>query len=52
MDKRVKSIILIGMVSVGKSTVGVLLAKELGMDYLDADVAIQVREGRSDSGEF
>jgi shikimate kinase len=47
LEKTGKSIILIGMPGVGKSTVGVLLAKELGMDFLDTDVAIQVREGRT-----
>ena len=38
------SVILIGMPGSGKSTVGVLLAKELGLDFIDTDVAIQVRE--------
>jgi shikimate kinase len=37
---------LIGMPGVGKSTVGVLLAKRLGLDFLDSDVFIQTREGR------
>ena len=30
----------------GKSTVGVLLAKALGMDFLDTDVVLQAKEGR------
>ncbi len=38
------SVILIGMPGSGKSTLGVLLAKELGLDFVDTDVAIQVRE--------
>jgi shikimate kinase len=42
-----KNLILIGMPGVGKSTVGVLLAKRLGMAFLDTDIMIQVREGRS-----
>lgn len=39
-----QSLILIGMPGAGKSTLGILLAKELGLDFLDTDVAIQVRE--------
>ncbi len=40
------SITLIGMPSCGKSTVGVLLAKQLGFDFVDSDLLIQTREGR------
>ena len=38
-------IILIGMPGSGKSTVGVVLAKALGMEFLDVDLLIQEREG-------
>jgi len=42
-----KNIVLIGMPGVGKSTVGVLLAKALGRYFLDTDVFIQAIQGRS-----
>ena len=35
---------LIGMPAVGKSTVGVLLAKKLGFEFLDTDIMIQTKE--------
>ena len=41
-----KNLILIGMPGCGKSTVGVLLAKALGYDFLDTDLVIQRRTGR------
>lgn len=41
-----KNIILIGMPSAGKSTVGVILAKHRGMSFVDTDVLIQSRQGR------
>jgi len=41
------NIILIGMPGVGKSTVGVLLAKALGRYFLDTDVHIQALENRT-----
>lgn len=39
------NIVLIGMPGSGKSTVGVVLAKALGMKFLDVDLVIQQREG-------
>jgi len=39
------NIILIGMPGSGKSTVGVLLAKTLGFDFVDTDLTLQQREG-------
>ncbi|OHB65177.1 MAG: shikimate kinase [Planctomycetes bacterium RBG_13_62_9] len=47
MDIGDKNIVLIGMPGVGKSTVGVLLAKALGRNFLDVDVFVQAAEGRS-----
>ena len=41
-----KNIILIGMPGAGKSTVGVVLAKTLGMQFVDTDILIQERAGR------
>ena len=38
------NIILIGMPASGKSTVGVILAKLLGFDFIDTDLLIQKRE--------
>ncbi|MGN1193846.1 MAG: shikimate kinase [Acutalibacteraceae bacterium] len=42
-----KNIILIGMPGAGKSTVGVLLAKSTLRAFVDTDLLIQQREGKS-----
>lgn len=43
---RVKNVVLIGMPGVGKSTIGVVLAKNLGISFVDSDLVIQEQEGR------
>ena len=40
-----KNIILIGMPGCGKSTLGVILAKELGIGFVDTDIVIQNMTG-------
>ena len=40
------NIILIGMPAVGKSTVGVIVAKRLGCNFVDTDLVIQEKEGK------
>ena len=44
MGKR-DNLILIGMPASGKSTVGVILAKVIGYDFIDSDLLIQKKEG-------
>lgn len=41
-----KNVVLIGMPGAGKSTMGVVLAKVSGMDFIDADLLIQAQEKR------
>lgn len=40
------NIILTGMPGVGKSTIGIVLAKVLGYDFIDSDLLIQRAEGK------
>ena len=40
------SIILIGMPAAGKSSIGVILAKVLGYDFIDSDLLIQKAAGK------
>lgn len=41
------NIILVGMPSCGKSTVGVVLAKAMNKGFVDTDILIQQREGKT-----
>lgn len=47
MTKNRSNLILIGMPGSGKSTVGIILAKLTGKDFIDTDVLIQIREQRT-----
>lgn len=41
-----QNLIFIGMPAVGKSTVGIVVAKRLGMNFIDVDLLIQEQENR------
>jgi len=41
-----KNVIFIGMPASGKSTIGVVVAKHLGYDFIDSDLLIQKQEKR------
>ncbi len=41
-----ENIVLVGMPGVGKSTIGVVLAKVLGYKFIDSDLVIQEQTGR------
>jgi shikimate kinase len=47
MAGKPSNIILIGMPGSGKSTVGIILAKLTGRDFVDTDVLIQAMQGRA-----
>lgn len=41
-----KNVVLIGMPGAGKSTIGVVLAKRLGLSFVDSDLVIQEKYGK------
>ena len=45
--RKPSNIVLIGMPGAGKSTIGVILAKQTSRDFIDTDVLIQLTEGRT-----
>lgn len=47
MKKEKKNIVLTGFMGTGKTTVGKLLAAELGYEFIDTDELIEARCGRS-----
>ena len=47
MARDPSNIVLIGMPGSGKSTVGVILAKQTSLDFVDTDVLIQRLHGRA-----
>lgn len=46
LSKKTGNLVLIGMPGAGKSTVGVVLAKNMGLRFLDSDLCIQEEENR------
>lgn len=46
MRNKKNNIVLIGMPGAGKSTIGVILAKVLGFNFIDADLVIQKQQQR------
>src|SRR4030042_2495219 len=46
MQNPMKNIVIIGMPGAGKSTMGVILAKTLGRNFIDTDIVAQETTGR------
>ena len=47
MRRNLKNIILIGMPGSGKSTIGVVLAKKMGYQFIDSDIVIQQKYAKT-----
>lgn len=52
MHRRIERVVLVGLMCAGKSTVGRLLARRLGWDFVDFDEVIQRDQGASISEIF
>lgn len=46
-NRNTNSLILIGMPGAGKSTIGLLLAKQLAKEFVDTDLSIQTHTGKT-----
>ncbi len=47
-----RSVVLVGMMGAGKSTIGRRLAARLRLPFLDADIEIEAAAGMTDPGNF
>lgn len=47
LPRELRTILLTGFMGAGKSTVGALLARRLGWEFLDADAVVEARAGKT-----
>lgn len=52
MSNSIKSVVLVGVPGAGKSTVGAILATQLGINFIDTDLVIEEEAGKSISDIF